>query len=71
MAIRRSGDTIAVECRGASKILFLSNCVWDSQRVQDAKNGFARYTFSGVDKYVRVELISEDGKMAWSAPIAR
>ena len=71
VAIRRSGNTIAVECRGASKILFLSNCVWDSQRVQDGKNGFARYTFSGVDKYVRVELVSEDGKMAWSAPIAK
>lgn len=71
VAIRRSGDTIAVECRGAEKILFLSNCVWDSQRVQEGKNGFARYTFSGVDKYVRVELISEDGKMAWSAPIAK
>ena len=70
-AIRRSGDTIAVECIGASKILFLSNCVWDSQRVQDCTNGFARYTFSSVDKYVRIELVSEDGKMAWSAPIAR
>ncbi|MBE7069472.1 MAG: hypothetical protein E7386_03110 [Ruminococcaceae bacterium] len=70
-AIRRAGDTIAVECRGASKILFLSNCVWDSQRVQDCTNGFARYTFSSVDKYVRVELVSEDGKMAWSAPIAK
>ncbi len=71
VAIRRAGDMIAVECRGASKILFLSNCVWDSQRVQDARNGFARYRFTGVDKYVRVELISEDGKMAWSAPIVR
>ena len=71
VAIRRSGDTIAVECRGAAKILFLSNCVWDSQRVQDGRNGFARYTFSSVDKYVRVELVSEDGKMAWCAPIVR
>ena len=70
-AVRRSGDTIAIECSGASKILFLSNCVWDSQRVQDCTNGFARYTFTPVDKYVRVELISEDGKMAWSAPIKR
>ena len=71
VAIRRSGDTIAVECRGAEKILFLSNCVWDSQRVQDGRNGFARYTFSSVDKYVRVELVSEDGKMAWCAPIVK
>ena len=70
-AVRRSGDTIAVECKGASKILFLSNCVWDSQRVQDCTNGFARYTFSSIDKYVRIELVSEDGKMAWSAPIAK
>jgi hypothetical protein len=71
VAIRRSGNTIAVECRGAEKILFISNCVWDSQRVQDGKNGFARYTFSSVDKYVRVELISKDGKMAWCAPIVK
>ena len=71
VAIRRSGDTLAVECRGASKILFLSNCVFDKQRVQDAKNGFARYTFSPIDKYVRVELVSEDGKIAWSSPIER
>ena len=27
VAIRRSGDTIAVECRGAEKILFLSNSI--------------------------------------------
>ena len=71
ISVRRVGDTLAVECRGASRILFLSNDVWEGQRSQDAKNGFARYTFSAVDKYVRIELISEDGKMAWSAPIAK
>lgn len=71
VAIRRSGNTIAVECRGADKILFLSNSVWEGQRVQDARNGFARYMFSPTDKYVRVELISEDGKMAWCAPIVK
>ena len=71
ISVRRVGDTLAVECKGASRILFLSNDVWEGQRSQDAKNGFARYTFSAVDKYVRIELISEDGKMAWSAPIAK
>ena len=71
IAVRRSGDTIAVEFRGATKILFLSNDVWEGQRVQDGKNGFARYTFSPVDKYVRVELVAEDGKMAWCAPIPK
>lgn len=71
IAIRRSGNTIEVECKGASRILFLSNSVWEAQRSQDGSSGYAKYTFSDVDKYVRIELLAEDGKLAWSAPIAK
>ena len=71
VAIRREGEVIAVECRKASKIIFLSNCVFDNQRVQDCTNGFARYRFKDIDKYVRIELVDDEGRIAWSAPIAR
>jgi len=70
-SVRRDGNTLHVCCRDAEKAIFVSNCIWDEQRVQDVRNGAASYTFSKIDTYVRIELMDSNGKLAWFSPVKK
>ena len=70
-SITRKDNKVIVRFGGADKILFVSNSVFNINRVQDGSLGIAVYEFTATDKYVRIELISEDGKLAWSSPIKK
>jgi hypothetical protein len=64
---------VFVECDPVHHVRFVSGalakgqCVW----AQDRKDslGFAEYTLSEHDPYVRIECINQYGKKAWSNPI--
>jgi hypothetical protein len=60
--------TVEVHCSGAKTAVFYSNCVWAEDRVQDAAAGCVSYRINPVDRYIRVELIDENGRRAWSSP---
>lgn len=62
------GDTVTVECSEVQAIVFYSNTVWCDDRVTSGTVTSASYRIKPTDKYVRVELIDKDGRMAWSSP---
>ncbi len=66
--IEKADKLIKVKCEDADRIIFYSNTVWCPDRSQKIANGYAEYEIKTTDKFVRVELIDEDGKMAWSNP---
>lgn len=59
---------VKVKCSDAQRVIFYSNTVWAEDRSQVLNGGQAVYEIKETDKYVRVELIDKDGKMAWTAP---
>ena len=64
------GKGVEVRCRGARTVVFYSNAVWSDYRGASVVGGTAVYPVGPRDRYVRVELIDEDGKMAWTSPFA-
>lgn len=62
------GNTFEVKAQNAETAVFVSNSVWSDSRVQKLDNGYARYTVTDFDKYIRIELRDKDGKLAWSSP---
>ena len=69
-SIKVEDGKVFVTCSGAERIVFYSNTVWCDDRSQMMKDNGAVYEIKSTDKYVRVELIDENGKMAWSAPFS-
>lgn len=68
LAIEKEDNIVKVNCEGAEKVIFYSNTVWCHDRSQVISGGYAEYEIKKTDKFVRVELIDKNGKMAWSAP---
>lgn len=64
------GDTVEVRCSEVESIVFYSNTVWCNDRVTGGGVSSATYEIKPTDRYVRIELVGKDGKMAWSSPFA-
>lgn len=69
-AIRCGEDRVEAEFTGAATAVFYSNTVWCSDRVLPGASGSASYRVKPTDRYVRIELVAEDGARAWCSPIA-
>lgn len=67
--IVKEGNKIRLECRGAKTAVFYSNCIWSEDRIKNVSGGSAEYKISKFDRYVRIELIDENGMRAWCTPI--
>lgn len=67
-SIRTDGDIVEVKCSEVQAVVFYSNTVWCEDRVTSGTVTSASYHIKPTDKYVRVELIDKDGRMAWSSP---
>jgi hypothetical protein len=64
--------TVRLRCSPAVKIAFLSNMVWTDGRMVRGKNlTEATYTLKAGERYVRAEILTEDGQSAWSPIIQR
>lgn len=59
---------ITVKCSAAERVIFYSNIIWAEDRSQILNGDSAVYKVKPTDKYVRVELIDKEGKMAWTSP---
>ena len=60
---------VVIECsEDVKRIIVYSNSVWVNQRVFDNPRGKAVYHIPDTDRYVRIELIDEDGQKAWRSP---
>ncbi|MBP5158860.1 MAG: CehA/McbA family metallohydrolase [Lachnospiraceae bacterium] len=70
LRVSYNDEQIRVECEGAEKVLFLSNSIWDRQRVSDATLGSAVYDIKEADRFMRIELVDKDGRKAWTSPFA-
>jgi Predicted metal-dependent phosphoesterases (PHP family) len=62
-------DTVSVRCTGVETVVFYSNTVWCDDRVKTGGTDCAAYKIKPTDRYLRIELIDADGRMAWSSPI--
>lgn len=61
---------VTVRCsQDVRNVVFYSNAAWADGRVEQPVDGTVTYVISPLDRYLRVELIDEAGKMAWSSPV--
>jgi len=67
-SVSREGDLFHVVSTSVRSIVFFTNWIWESDRVT-AGEGIceAYFKIKQRDKWVRVELTDEEGKMAWSS----
>lgn len=63
-------DVVQVRCSNVKTAVFYSNTVWCSDRVTTGGVDFAAYRIKPTDRYVRIELIDFNGRMAWSSPFS-
>ncbi|MCH4193624.1 MAG: CehA/McbA family metallohydrolase [Butyrivibrio sp.] len=62
-------EYIHIKCSPDVKtVIFNSNMPWAAERVQEVTDGEAFYRYSEQDRYIRIELIDQEGRMAWSSP---
>lgn len=61
--------TIHLECsRDVVMAVFYSNHIWTKDRVSKVSNGSVDYHVGDGETYVRIELLSQDGRKAWTSP---
>lgn len=69
-ALTLEHGTLHVECSPAKYIIFYSNEVWIPNRARSvAGQTSADYCISPRETFVRVQVVAEDGKSAWTSPI--
>ena len=62
-------DRIHLKCSPEVKtVVFNSYMPWAAERVQEVTDGEAFYRYSEQDRYIRIELLDQEGRMAWSSP---
>ncbi len=67
LSVRKEGDKVIAECSACTMISFLSNLAWTADRVVKGKDlTRAEYQIKEFDRWVRVEVMDEDGRFAWS-----
>ncbi len=65
--VTREEDKIVVNCSKCTKIAFLSNAAWVSDRIIRGENlTHAQYRVKDFEKWVRVEVTDDNGNYAWS-----
>lgn len=65
--VKREGDSISVDCSSCVMINFLSNIAWAPDRITKGKNlTHGEYRIKSCEKWIRVEIVDEDGNYAWS-----
>ena len=65
--IEKFDDKLVVDCSKCSKIMFLSNASWARDKITRGTDlTHAEYPFKEFEKWVRVEVVDEDGNYAWS-----
>ncbi len=65
--VRREGDKMIADCSECVKIDFLSNAAWGPDRITRGKDlTHAEYQIKPFDKWVRVEVLDENGNYGWS-----
>lgn len=61
---------VKVECSPVRDVVFYSNAVYSKYRVtRGEKVTHAEYPLMPSERYVRIELVDQDGRTAWSSPI--
>ena len=61
---------LSVECsEDVTHAEFSSNRIYDRGRYQTVQNGQVSYRLNPYDDYVRITLIDEQGRQAWSSPL--
>ncbi|MCH3961284.1 MAG: CehA/McbA family metallohydrolase [Solobacterium sp.] len=61
--------TIHVACtKDVVMACFYSNHIWTKERFQHVQNGTAVYHLTEGESYIRAELITADGRKAWTSP---
>jgi len=66
--VGRDGDKIVVDCSPCVKIDFLSNSVYERDRIVRGENlTHAEYKIKEHEKWVRVEVLDANGNYAWSS----
>jgi hypothetical protein len=63
-------NKIRIKCPKVKTVVFYSNTVWCEDRVFTGGVEEAEYKIKDTDKYVRIELIDDSGRMAWTSPVA-
>lgn len=69
LSISVDESVVKVNSSSVESIVFYSNTVWCEDRVAAGGVNSAIYKIKPTDRYVRVELIDAQGRMAWSSPI--
>ena len=65
--VKIAPDKVRVYCSPVSRVIFASNLVWARGRIVEGDGIIeAEYSKFGDERYVRAEVISADGKRAWS-----
>lgn len=60
-----------LECsKNVMMAVFYSNHIWVKNRVTQIKDGICEYHVNEGETYIRVELITNDGKKAWTSPFS-
>ena len=71
LALDREKGTVHLECsEDVTTAVFLSNAIWTPERVTVMKNGKTDYRITSEESYLRAELITWDGRRAWTSPFA-
>lgn len=63
-------NKVKIKCPKVETVVFYSNTVWCEDRVFTGGVEEAEYIIKDTDKYVRIELIDDKGRMAWTSPVA-
>ena len=68
--LTQAGREVQIACSPAKYIIFYSNEVWIPNRTRALEGQTsADYVVSPRESFVRVQLVAEDGKSAWTSPI--
>lgn len=67
LSVIRDGDKIIAECSDCVRVDFLSNSVWDPDKIVRGENlMYAEFKIKKYTKWVRVEVVDKNGNFAWS-----
>ncbi len=65
--VEKLGEIVTARCSHCSKIMFLSNYVWAPDKIYRGDNlTYAEYPVKPDEKWVRVEVVDNQGRYAWS-----
>ena len=65
--VKKVDGKVIVECSKCEMINFLSNSSWECDRIHRSHGiTYAEYNIKNYEKWVRVEVLDEDGNYAWS-----